>query len=98
MNRKFRSLRGNESKIAEFYDEMYGKYKFKQNKILYPETSLLDEFMKDRGLSKKMKNNIAIINGEAQFVSKAKKYTLEDGRASNFSSSQNDNKNFFSNA
>lgn len=46
VGRKYRSLKGHDLKIQEHYEDMLPHYKRKQNKILYPETSLLDDFMK----------------------------------------------------
>mmetsp|Transcript_18763 Transcript_18763/g.28845 ORF Transcript_18763/g.28845 Transcript_18763/m.28845 type:complete len:86 (-) Transcript_18763:215-472(-) len=42
-------------------------YKRKQEVILYPETSVLDEFMLEKGLHKKLRHNVKVVNGEVKF-------------------------------
>ena len=62
IKRNYNSLkdRGHERKITEEFDALQKRYQRKQERILYPDTSILDDFMKDRGLSKKLRSNVAI--------------------------------------
>lgn len=67
VERKYRSLKGHNKMIFQHYGELQSKYKRKQTKILYPETSILDDFMKERGLSKKLKHNVTLKGGKPVF-------------------------------
>ena len=50
------------------------------NAILYPEHSVLDQFMKEQGLQRGQKNNIKIVKGKVK-LSKSKKRTDSSLRA-----------------
>ena len=63
-------------------------YRRRQENILYPETSVLDEYLASQGLHKKLSKNIKIVNGEVKFVrakqpKKGEKGEDDDGRGKN---------------
>jgi hypothetical protein len=92
IKRNYNSLRGHDRKITAEFDALQKRYQRKQERILYPDTSILDDFMKDRGLSKKLRSNVAIVKGEAVFVKRRKLAKREKAEAEELDPKK---KNFF---
>lgn len=72
MKKNYQSLKNYDKAIETHLAGQQKEFKYEQEQIMYPKTSMLDDFMKSQGLSKQLGENFKLINGQIEFVSNKK--------------------------